>query len=328
MKKIVAKIKDYTNLVNLRNNQRVVVFLICLMIATTLWLLNALSKDYSATIFYPVKFENPPKNQFLAGNVPEKLELEVSGRGFTLLRFKLLSFSPVNFDIEDITKNMETNSGTYRITSRNLRTRIEDQLNDELSISHISPEILVISLDSLSIKKVPVSLDISVDYEPMYNLKSPVSIHPDSVNITGPTILLNRISVIRTKINITERLNSSINQEIDLIPPDNTTIEPAKVVLNIDVEKYTEKELRIPIEVINQPDNANIKLFPSEVKIVFKVGLSRFESISSLDFKALVDYNAIDANANNLEIKLSEKPGFIEGIRLNPERVEFLIETN
>ena len=328
MTKKFTDISNYFRVVNLRNNKRIVVFTICLIIATTLWLMNALSKDYSANISYPVKFENPPDKQFLAGDVPDKLELEVEGRGFTLLRFKLLSFSPFIFDIEEITRSLESNSGIFRVATRNLRSRIEDQLSNELAINNIYPEFLVIMLDSLSTKKVPVKLDINVAYEPQYNLKSPISTNPDSVNITGPTIILTRISMIRTKVNITNPLNSSINQEIDLIHPDKTTISPSKVKLNIEVEKYTEKQIKIPIEVLNSPQNARVKLFPSEVKVVFTVGLSRFESISAADFGASVDYNAIDKNASNLEIVLSKTPDFIQGIRMVPERAEFLIETN
>lgn len=328
IKKILAYISNYIDVVNLRNNKRIVVFLVCLLIATSLWLLNALGKDYSTVISHPIRFENPPENQFLAGDVPEKLDLEVNGNGYTLFRLKLLSFSAVRFNIQDITSNLESSSGNYRISSRNLRTRIEDQLSNELSISHISPEILLITLDSLSTKRIPVKLDINVDYEPQHNLKSPIRIYPELVNITGPTTLLRRVSVLRTKVNITNQLSSDFKQEIELIPPDKTRLSPAKVMLDIEVEKYTEKELKIPIEVLNSPIGANIKLFPSEVKVIFKVGLSRFENISESDFRATVDYSSIENNANNLEIILSEKPEFIEGTRLNPERVEFLIETN
>lgn len=328
MKRNIGDILNYIKVVNLRNNNRIVVFLICLLIATTLWLLNALSKDYSATISYPVKFENPPENRFLAGEIPNKLELNVDAQGFTLLRHKLFAYSPVTLDIEEITRNMTTNTNIYRVTSQNLISRIEDQLSNELSITYISPEILVIVMDSLSTKTIPVQLDITVDYEQQYYLKSPISIQPDSVEITGPTIIMNNISVLKTKVNIANKLNTSVHQEIELIHPDKTTISPSKIALNIDVEKYTEKELKIPVEILNKPENASIKLFPSELKVVFTVGLSRFESISVSDFGASVDYNSINNEVNNLDVNMYKVPDFIQGIRIIPERVEFLIETN
>ena len=328
MNKNFSDISEYFKVGNLRNNRRIVVFIVCLFIATSLWLLNALSKDYSSVIAYPVKFVNPPANRFLAEKTPTKLDLDIDAQGFTLLRFKFLSFAPIKLDVEEITKNMESNSGTIKVSSRNLISEITDQLGSEIRITNITPEVLNIILDSLITKTVPVELDINVDFESQFNLKNPISTIPESVKITGPTIVLDKISVLKTKVNIVNKLNSSIHQDIELIHPDKTTISPEKVSLVIDVEKYTEKELKIPIEILNKPNNARIKLFPSELKVLFTVGLSRFENIKVSDFGASVDYKSIVDDVNSLAITLYKKPEFIQGIRFIPEKVEFLIETN
>ena len=328
MNKDLTDISDYVKVVKLRNNKRIIVFLVCLMIATSLWFLNALGKDYTATVSYPVKYINPPANQFMADKTPVKLDLTIYGQGFTLLRFKLLSFSPIILDIAEITKNQKSNSGAYKVLSKNLINEISEQFNNEIKISEVNPEILDIVLDSLITKTVPVELDLNVEFVPQFNLKNPISTNPGKVEITGPTIVLEKISVVKTKVNIINKLEASIKQEIDLIHPERTTISPEKVTLSIDVEKYTEKELKIPVEILNKPAKTRIKIFPSEVKVLFTVGLSRFENIKSSDFGASVDYNSIVKDVNNLNITLYKKPEFIQGVRVNPEKVEFLIETN
>jgi hypothetical protein len=328
MNKNFTDISDYVKVVKLRNNKRAAVFLICLAIATTLWLLNALGKDYVATVSYPVKYLNPPDNRFLANNTPVKLDLIIEASGFTILRYRMMSFSPISLDIEQVTNNIESNSGTYKVQSKNLIREISSQLSSEIQINEINPEILEIVLDSLITKLVPVELDIDVEFVPQFNLKNPIKTVPDKVNITGPAIALEKISAIKTKVNITNKLETDFRQEIELIHPEKTTISPEKVNLIIEVEKYTEKELKIPVEIIHKPEKVRIKLFPSEVKILFTVGLSRFENIKPADFGVSVDYNSISENATNLNILLYKKPEFIQGVRLNPEKVEFLIETN
>jgi hypothetical protein len=328
MNKSLSNLSEYLKIGKIRNNSRIIVFLVCLTIATTLWILNALSKNYSTIVSYPVKFTNAPANRFLAEKTPEKLDLEVGGQGFTLLRDKLFSFTPIILDIDDILKNMDSSKGVYKVTSRNLISVITNQLNDDIKISNIYPEILTIVLDSLITKTVPVELDINIDFEPQFNLKSPVAVTPDKVKITGPAILLNKIAIIKTKVNIANKLNTSFSQKIDLIHPDKTTISPEKVNLLIDVERYTEKEMRIPIEILHKPEKARLKLFPSEIKVVFNVGLSRFENIKPSDFGASVDFNSVVKDVNNLTINLYKKPEFIQNIRFVPEKVEFLIETN
>ncbi len=328
MNKNFTDISDYVKVVKLRNNRRVAVFLICLAIATTLWFLNALGKNYSASVSYPVKYINPPDNRFLANNIPVKLDLKIQGQGFTILRYKMLSFSPILLDIEQITNNIEPVSGTYKVPSKNLIREISSQLSNEIKIEDINPETLEIVLDSLITKTVPVVLDINVEFVPQFNLKNPIKTVPDKVKITGPAIALEKISELNTKVNITNKLETGFSQEIELIHPERTTISPEKVNLIIEVEKYTEKELKIPIDIIHKPADVRIKLFPSEVKILFTVGLSRFETIKAADFGVSVDYNSIVDNVNNLNILIYKKPGFIQGVRLNPEKVEFLIEKN
>ena len=322
-------ISGYLKISKLRYDRRIIVFLICLIIAASLWFLNALGKNYSATITFPVKYINAPKNQFLTDITPVKIDLDADGQGFTLLRHKLLSFSPIVLDINEITRDLESKSGTYSVLSKNLIGNITEQFNNDIKITGVSPEILEIVLDSLVTKTVPVELDINVEFVPQFNLKSAIATKPEKVKITGPTFVLDKISAVKTKVNILNKLDASIRQEIDLIHPDKTTISPEKVTLSIEVEKYTEKELKIPVEIKNKPDKVRIKLFPSEVKVLFTVGLSRFESIKPSDFGASVDYNSIvNKNVNNLNITLYKKPEFSQGVRFNPEVVEFLIEQN
>lgn len=328
MNKNFTNISEYLKVSQLRKNRRIIVFLICLLIATALWFLNALSKVYTTTISYPVKFTNPPENRFLADKSTTKLDLEIEGQGFTLLRFKLLSYAPLTLDIKELTKNIKSNSGSYTITTRNLITTLEEKLNDEVSVTNVSPDVLDIVLDSLATKTVPVLLDIKVDFETQFNLKSQIKTIPNKVKITGPATVLDKISEVKTKVNISAKLNSDVKQEIDLIHPEKTTISPEKVNLIIEVEKYTEKELKIPIEILHKPEKARIKLFPSELKLVFTVGLSRFENTKASDFGAYVDYNSIENNINILNVTLYKKPEFIQGIRIVPEKVEFLVETN
>lgn len=312
----------------LRNNKRVAVFLICLLISTVLWFLNALSKDYTTSVSYPVKFTNPPKNQFLSGNTPAEFSLTVKGKGFALLQYKLLTFSPVQIDISGIIQDTEPSSGTYKILSRNMLPAFSSQISSDVAISEIKPELLEIVLDSLSTKTVPVEIDLNVDFVSQMHLKNKVTTNPDKVEITGPSIVLDNISAVKTKVNITNKLNTNIQQEIDLIHPEKTTIVPEKVTINIEIEKYTEKELRVPVEIFNKPADVQLKLFPSEIKLFCSVGLSRFDSIKASDFGVSVDYNSIINDVNSLELIIFKQPELVQNIKLNPEKVEFLIESD
>ena len=56
--KLLKKYSGYFKIEKYRQDSRVVIFLICLLIATVLWFLNALGKNYTTQINYPVKYVN------------------------------------------------------------------------------------------------------------------------------------------------------------------------------------------------------------------------------------------------------------------------------
>ncbi len=329
MNKRIEKIPGYLKVEQLKNNKQVVVFLVCLLIATALWFLNALSKDYSTTISYPVKYVNAPSHQFLSNEPPSKLELKVDAHGFTLLRHKLsLSFSPIILNLTNLTKGVSPKNRTYEIQTRQHLKRIASQVSNEIQVLEVQPEIIRIVLDSLISKTVPVMANIKLDFKSQFKLKNPVSLLPTEVKITGPATSIDTIDFLLTEQKRYSNLDATIERNLEIIHPKKTTIVPQKVLTKINVEKFTEKELKVPIHIINQPPNLKIKLFPSEVKLNFLVGLSEFDNINSSDFKVVVDYALIDSGSSNLAIRVESKPVFIDLVRIKPESVEFLIETN
>ncbi len=325
----ISKIPEYFKLDKLRNDKRIVVFLVCLLIATGLWFLNALSKEYSTTISYPVKYVNPPSKQFLANMPPSKLELKVDAHGFTLLRHKLsLSFSPIILNLTNITKNLAEQDGTYTIPSSSLLRRIRSQVSNEITILEISPEVIPIVLDSLKSKTVPVLADVDVSFKSQFNLKSPIWLDPAEVKITGPSAVIDTIQQLHTEAESFSELDETVEKYLDVIHPTKTSVSPDKVVITIEVEKYTEKVLRIPVLIRNKPDDVNIKLFPSEVKVSCQVGMSEFEDLTANDFSAYVDYDDVNTNSTTLHVSIERKSSYIQVVSTTPDAVEYLIETD
>lgn len=328
MNKKIEKITGFLKIEQLKNDKRVVVFLICLIIATALWFLNALEKEYTTTISYPVRYVSPPNHQFLANTPPQKLDLKVDAHGFTLLRHKLsFSYSPIVLNLTNITQNLQNTNGYYLVATNTLNRRVSSQISNEISLQQINPDFIRIVLDSLKTKSVPVNANVSTDFKMQFNLKNPITVNPAMIKITGPASMIDTIDFLLTEKRSFSELDKTISQNISILYPENTTIVPEEVLLQIEVEKYTEKQVRIPIQVINKPTDVSIKLFPSEITLFCTVGLSEFDNISDADFRAVVDYSDINNTNNRLAVRLIDKPSFVENTRFSPESVEYLIET-
>jgi len=329
MKKKLTEILSSFSLEKIKSDRRIVVFALCLLIATGLWFLNALSKDYTATVNYSVRFVNPPNELFLTSNPPSKFEFKVEAHGFSLLRHKLsLSSSPVVLDLTSIWNEQGTNQNIMTIQTRSLIRRIADQVSSEITINDISPQILTFTFDSLTVKKVPVKVNINTEFKPQFYQKEEITTQPDSIEITGPASILDTTQAVESETIEIKNIDADIEKAIKILSPENINISEEKVIVKIPVERFTEKEINVPVQVENNPPNLNIKLFPAEVKISFLVGLSEYENITAADFKAFVDYNEADYDTETLEISIGSKPPFLQMLRISPQTVEFLVESD
>ena len=306
-----------------------VIFLICVGIATSFWFLNALNKDYKVELSFPVKYTNLPKDKVLASNPPSHFILEVNAHGFSILRHKLsLSFSPLVFNVNEFTgKRMEqSDRSKFAISSRRFTDRISDQISNELRIDHIWPDTLYFNFDKIVQKKVKVAAQLNLEFKRQFYQNGLVQTRPDSILILGPQSVLDTIDVIYTKQQDYKEIDQTIQRNISLEETDNISLETKRVVLTIPVEEYTQKELEIPISIEGLPDSVKVNLFPTKAKLSFMAGLSTFNEIVETDFKASVSFQDIQKKQEKLQVIIAEQPANLQAVSITPTEVEYLIE--
>lgn len=327
MNKRLQHIVAFLRLERLKNDRRIIVFMVCLLIATILWFLNALNQNYTTTVSYAVKYNNPPENLFLANDPPNQLNLKVEAHGFALLRQKLsFSVSPIVLNLAAIKNAEDEAESTFSVETENLIRRISNQVSSEITVLDIEPEIIRLVFDSLKSKMVPVAPNLHLQLKSQFFLNGNIQLKPDSVQLTGPASIINSVDSLKTKSYTFEELDSQIDMVVPLEHPEKTKVFPTKVNLNIPVERFTEKRIKVPVQVLNVPENLNIKIFPSELEVSFLVGLSDYESISATDFDIVADYSSAE-NKEVMEIVVMDRPNYIQQLRVSPPNVEYLIET-
>ncbi|WP_163711181.1 YbbR-like domain-containing protein [Mangrovibacterium lignilyticum] len=313
----------------MKDDRRVVVFLICLAIATVFWFLNALNKEYTVDLSFPVKYTNLPKNKILANSPPDHFTLKVKSFGFTILRHKLsMAFSPLVFNVNDFTgKKMEASENSkFRIGTRQFINRISGQVSNELQIIEIQPDSLYFEFDRIIQRKVKVKPNITYTLKQQYFLSGDIATDPDSVVVSGAESTIDTIQSVLTKQQHYKDLDKNIQRNVLLETYKKIDIEPKRVILKIPLEEYTEKNLLVPIQITDVPDDMTIKLFPDKAKVSFLVGLSHFSEIKEADFNLTVPYSDVVAKKEILNVTLKIKPLNILSISVSPENVEYLIE--
>lgn len=313
-----------------RNNQRLVIFVICLFIATVLWLLNALSKNYTTEIAYPVKYVNLPKNKFIINKPTRRLQLKVNAHGFTLLRYKLrLAFSPVVLNISELMEENKVDSGSfYNIQSASILDIISRQISNEINIMNIRPATLQLAFDSLETRLVPVGTNLDIHYLSRFDQAGNVQIIPAYAEITGPRALVVLTDTIFTQHRQFKNIKNNFEKEISLEMPDNITVEPRKVVVNIPVDEFTEKKFTVPLVIKSLPPGLKVRLFPPEAEVSFSIGLKQYSAITPENISLYVDWADSGNGVLTLPVRINDVPDGIKSLKISPLHVEYLIERN
>lgn len=323
------KIQDSFKTFNIKNDKKLVIYLISIGIASVFWFLNALEKEYTVELSFPVRYTNFPNNKILANDPPTHFVLDAKSYGFTLLRYKLsVAFSPLVFNVNDFTgKVMEkTNRSNYTISSKQYKSRLANQLSNELQIMSINPDTIHFQFDQLVTRKIKVIPNISYELKKQHFLQSDITTKPDSVDVIGPESILDTLSQIKTVSQHYKDLDQLTKRNVSLQEIEKLEFSPKRVVINIPIEEFTEKQIIVPIRINNLPDNIHVTLFPSEIKVTFMTGLSRFSTVNPQDFYACVSYKDLQSKIDFLPVSLDKIPINLKTVSFLPQKIEYLIE--
>ncbi len=296
--------------------------------AAVFWFLMALSKNYNALISLPVVYQNLPENKIITSRLPKTISIELNALGFHLLGYQLKFYSDTVFvDVENLSlKETEGNYEAKLSTSSKLH-RISRQFSQEIRVNRILPDTIYFTFGDKKSKEVPINLNKIISFEKQYRLRDRIIFSPASIKITGLDKLVDGVEFFDTDSLILYQLNQTLTIQLPLkIPEGYSSLEfSAKSVnVTIPVEKYTEASVEIPIEMVNLPNDMAIKIFPEKVKISYVVGFGDFDKVNSQMFSAQVDYLKRD-NTNRLAVEISRHPDFVQVLKKQPLKVEYLI---
>ena len=314
-----------------KSGQKVLVFLFFVALSALIWFFNALGKDYSTYISFPVRYINFPSGKVLMNDVPGRLLLKVNAKGNTIFKYQMRSnINPVVFDVQSFAPKelSEANQGKFYVLTSLARERLQGQLNQEIQITDIEPDTLFFEFASTESKRVPVSENVSVSLEKQYMQKGNIQVKPDSVTITGPNTIIDSVNSVSTKPYQLKNIDNSISKSVDLQKIRNVEYSTDEVQITITAERFTESDIKIPVRVNNLPDTIQIKTFPRQIKVTFRVGLSDYEKISPEMFRAAVNFDStlLLNPPKKLDVRLEKYPGFITSVKHNPTSVDYILE--
>lgn len=322
-------VEYFKNEIHAIRNGKAFVFLVCLALASFLWFLNALEKQYTDHISVPVRYINLPKEKDLMGTLPDKFELMVDAYGYTLLQQKLsIAFSPVLLNVNELTNSYLENKymSKYTISTYEHKDEFAKQISNEIKILSIRPDSITFVVSNVIEKLIKVHPVVNLTFAKEFILqKSPVA-EPPAILVRGPEEILDTLSYIYTKPVEIKNIAHTVSRdaEVILLPELQSAID--EVSVQIAVEQYTEAKFEIPVILLNQPDSIKIKTFPSKITVTCKVGLSQYAKLNAGSFRAVVDYGHHARTISKLPVILDKIPDTVLSVDFFPKEVDYIIE--
>ena len=260
-----------------------------------------------------------PKSYIISSISNTNLNLNLKATGFQFLYYNFLDNTiKISFQKAIFSDNL----GSLELASE--FNKLQDQLLGDTQILSFFPSKIEITYQSEFSKKIPVSypkFDLDVGYSiTKFNLD------PDSIVVTGPKDLLEDINHIDLAYKSESPIKSNFTQKIPIEKKVNE-VEYNFNYVNVElyVDLFSERNITIPVSVSNFPNDKVLKLFPSQVDLVFSSSINNLKKITTSDFTVGFNYDSIDREKKTAKIKLLSAPLSAKNIRFNPKDVFFLI---
>jgi hypothetical protein len=290
---------------------------LCFVAATVFWLFNALNKNYSSNIRFPLKFEFDHQKFAPARALPHDVYINVSGKGWDLLRRNL------GFRLPVVTIPLDHPSETKKIVAGSLPPLVASQLGN-LKIIHIVTDTLFLSIEPTDSVRIKVVADLSeVKYNDEYGRVSPVVILPDSVQLTGPRSLIAAMAdSIILRIG-PQKLTSNFREQFEISESELIRRNPPVVEIIFEVGEVTTIRTSIKLELVNIPNASRVNLGSDSIMASLQVPRTRMADFSEASgrIRAILDLQDSRSGAKKLLPTLTGVPTYAKIIKMDSVRL-------
>lgn len=301
--------------------RRLSVFITCLVLALVAWVFTTLSGRYNFTIKQTLVFKNAPQRRAFKALQPDTVEATMQGTGWEMV------FSRMSMANRPITIDLHTLEHSNFIALNTQIAQINRKMDLEHKIIAFAPDTLYFDFTNRMVKKVRVEPLLKIQYQPQYASADNIIVNPAYVTINGPASAIEKIKTWRTDTLKATEVNDNVKAYLQLQPAKegNISIYPKTVQVFVPVDEFTEKTLRIPVRLINNPHYNNVKYFPQQITIKFTTPLSRYTEVDEDFFEATADFSLWQKGYSVLPVNLTRIPAYCHIVSIQPRNIDFLV---
>jgi len=262
--------------------EKALVFGIAYTIAISLWLMVNLDREFNLSMQFELVTGAFSPELALVSPIPSFVNVSISGEGWKLLNiYGSPPRIPVNLSDQsiDMTEQVENIINTYQ----------------NISVTRVQPAFITVNLEQRASKRVPVDLQMDVNFSRQFGFLGTPRINPDTITVSGAQSLVNGVTSWPTTVFSRDNLRESISTNLALeVPPEVLTISVEEINLIANVTEFTEGELRIPLRMRGLPRGREVIFSPNTIIVRYDVPIEEYMSTqNSVPYAAFVDYSDI-----------------------------------
>ena len=201
-------------------------------------------------------------------------------------------------------------------------------MNIDFEDTNFLKDDIVIDFQPRKEKRVLVIPKTKLNYDVGFSAVNRVQLSPDSITVSGAKNIIDTLSSVSTNLISLSNISKDISGTIAI---DTTNLGMLNFYRNTvnytqKVAKFTEGNVEIPVEVINVPRGTNLTIFPKKVMIYYQVNLKNYEFVKADQFKVVCDFDEIQDGVDYMLAQISEQPRFVNNVRLNERKIQFIIK--
>jgi hypothetical protein len=294
--------------------------LLFLLFAALIWVISALSEEYTAVVPVHVEIENDTTDVILL-DTHLHIDASMSATGFSIL-YRRLFPTPLALSTNELSALDLDNpvvSTQYLVNSYRQQFPNRNDLNGFVDTA------IALPITAAVVKSFTPALAAPPSLAKGYQLTSPIQINVDQVTASGGKENLKHLDTAIFKL-----LNNDIVKEdfvlkailldsIAALAQWNTT----EIEVRGTVDRYSDVSFMLPITVANAPSSLDIELASSLVELKFAAPLSSLKSINAQDFRAEVVYE--QTTTGQFPVIIYGLPDNAKQVVITPPTVSYLI---
>lgn len=289
------------------------VFLVTFGVSLTIWLLINLSKTYEKTVPVNLSYINNQEGTFVF-TTDSIIQVSVKGTGFSLIGNKL----------EDLNYAIDTRKNHDHWTWQREDFDFKKLFPKNVSVVNVVPRRSDFQVKKMSQKVVPIHFQITVSPKLGYGIKK-VSFEKTHTTIYGDKTIIDTIERVKTKPLLYEEVTESISGKVPLKLIDKQLkLADSEIAFSYHIERFTQGNFQVPVQVKNKPVDKEISVFPKEVHIQFQAALSEFSKYKPHDFKVYVNFEEAD-ETSKLPLHFEEIPKGVKNAKILKQHLTYLI---